>query len=144
MPFSVDRVIEELNRLLAEEVEASLRYLHLMSSLDQENEMVTKLLQETFEETVEHAQILGVKIRGLGGMPRMQIRLDCPPKAVTAQEAISDALTVEEAALEGYQELFDRLKEEGGDHTILSFLETQVELESEHVEELRRLLKENE
>lgn len=142
MPCKNDEVIEELNRLLAEEVEASLRYLHLMSSLDREDDRVLKVLNETFEETIEHAQILGQKIRLLGGMPHMNIRLSCPPRAVSPEDALADALVVEEAALEGYQDLTARLKDEGGESPeILGFLEQQVVVETEHVEELRQMLK---
>jgi bacterioferritin (cytochrome b1) len=137
-----NELIDELNRLLAEEVEASLRYLHLKGCLERGHARVLAILDETFRETIEHAEILGEKIRSLGGLPSLEIRLSCPPRKVTPADALHDALTVEEAALEAYQDLYDRVRENGKPAEILLFLKEQVEVETEHVEELRKILKE--
>lgn len=138
-PCTQSELVEELNRLLAEEVEASLRYLNLSVALEPQDEDMLELMQEAFEETVEHALILGKKIRAVGGTPRMDVHLHCSGSAVNHADALQEVLTFEEAALEGYQELLERVQAANGDPDMIEFLRKQVELETEHVEEFRRM-----
>ncbi len=137
-----EELVIELNRLLAEEVEASLRYLHLMMSMrpgQVAGQDVAPMLQQAFTETLEHAQALGEKIRRLGGLPRLDIRLQCPPGEVSPEDAVQDVLTFEEAALEGYQELLERMTRGDAHADLLQFVREQVELETEHVDMFKKL-----
>ncbi|MCG3180593.1 MAG: hypothetical protein BIFFINMI_02955 [Phycisphaerae bacterium] len=133
-------LVDELNRMLAEEVEASLRYMHLMMVIHPQEERIMTLLNEAYDETIEHAQMVGERIREVGGLPRLDIRLGLPGEPIPPREALAQVLTFEEAALEGYQELLDRVRKAGGDAEMIEFLSKQVELETEHVEMFRNLL----
>jgi len=140
-PCTTRELIEELNHLLAEEVEASLRYLHLTVVLEPQEESVLAQLKEAFDETVEHAQMVGARVRRLGGVPQMDVQIKFEPGPITTDEALQQVLTFEEAALEGYQELYDRVSADGGaDAELVEFLRTQVELETEHVEAFKQLV----
>ncbi len=139
-PCTQNELVEELNRLLAEEVEASLRYLNLSVALEPQDQEMLDLMQEAFEETVEHAQILGKKIRDVGGRPRMDVHLHCTGETVSHADALQEVLTFEEAALDGYRELLDRVTRADGDADMIAFLRKQVEIETEHVEEFRRMV----
>ena len=138
--ISQEELLQRLNGLLAEEMEASIRYLHLsMTVEDNYREKLSKMLQENFDETVEHAQMVGEMITQMGGTPSPVIRLDLPPERISASEAIQTALIFEQAALDAYRELLERV-EVNGDAALLEFARAQVELESQHVRELQVLL----
>lgn len=131
-------IIQELNHIFAEETEAAARYLHLASSVRGLDRMlVDKVLNEGLTETIRHAQIIAQKIRALGAVPQLEISVSCPPQPLTAREALRQALTFEEAALECYQDLLRKVE---GDVPLEEFARSQIAVESEHVAQLRELL----
>jgi bacterioferritin len=137
-PLSRTEVVQELNRLFAEEVEAALRYLHLSHAVRGINHLVIgPLLTKGFQETIQHAEVIAHKIRALGAVPSLSVDISLEPQSVDAREALELALTVEEAALEAYQDTLRRVE---GDVPIEEFIRSQIVVESEHVAELRQLL----
>lgn len=131
-------VLQELNRLFAEEIEASLRYLHLSHAVRGLDRLVVEpVLRRGYEETVEHAGLIARKIRSLGAVPALEINTELPPEPLDGRQALELALTFEEAALEGYQDFLRRVE---GDVALEEFARSQIALESEHVAELRQLL----
>jgi len=138
--LSTEEITHELNRIFAEEVEAALRYLHLASAVRGLDRLVVeRVLNDGFTETIQHAGVIARKIRALGHVPHLQINLSCPGEPLSAREALGTALTVEEAALEGYQELLSRVE---GDVPLEEFIRSQIATESEHVAQLKELLTE--
>lgn len=136
--LSREDVIQELNRLFAEEVEAALRYLHLLHAVrGTDHLLVGPVLKQGFRETVEHAEVIARKIRALGAVPQLSLEISLPPETMDAQEALQTALTFEEAALEAYQ---DTLRKVEGDIALEEFIRSQIATESEHVNELKQLL----
>lgn len=136
--LSNSELVNELNRVFAEEVEAALRYLHLLNAVrGMDRLLVQPVLQQAFKETIEHAQIIGQKIRTLGGVPRLSVTLDCPPEALSGRQALEIAVTFEEAALEAYQDMLTRVE---GDVGLEEFVRSQVAAEAQHVAELKELL----
>ena len=135
---TTEEVISDLNRLFAEEVEAAVRYLHLTHAVRGLSRlMVEKVLQDGFKETIQHADVIARKIRSLGHVPKLEISVSCPSEPLSGEAAIRQALTVEEAALEAYQ---DFLRKTEGDAALEEFVKEQIGVESEHVAELRELL----
>ncbi|MCC6359259.1 MAG: ferritin-like domain-containing protein [Phycisphaerales bacterium] len=131
-------IIQELNHIFAEETEAAARYLHLASSVrGLDRLLVDRVLRDGLEETIRHAQVIAQKIRSLGGVPRLEISVSCPAQPLSAREALRQALTFEEAALECYQDLLRKVE---GDIPLEEFARTQIAVESEHVAQLRELL----
>lgn len=138
--MTTPEVVNELNRVFAEEIEAATRYLHLSAAVrGMDRLLVEKVLKEGVEETIQHAEIIARKIRSLGHVPRLEIRVSCPAEPLTAREALRQALTFEEAALECYQDLLRKVE---GDIALEEFVRTQIAVESEHVAQLRELLAE--
>lgn len=134
-----DAYIRGLNELFAEELEAGIRYLHLAATVTGVDRLlVRKTLLENMNETFEHAQIVADKILQLGGVPRLDLKLNLPPEKTNAKEAIRTALAFENAALEAYRELLEKVGSE--DVVLEEFLRAQVALESQHVAELELLL----
>ena len=132
--------IQNLNELFAEEIEAAIRYLHLavtVKGLDRL--LVQKVLLQHMQETLEHAQTIANKIVQLGAVPSLQLRVSLPAQKTTAAEAIRTAVAFEQAALDAYRELLDKVE---GDVPLEEFVRAQVDLESQHVAELSLLLEE--
>lgn len=135
---ATEAIISDLNRIFAEEVEAALRYLHLANAVRGLDRLVVeKVLKEGFEETIHHAGVIARKIRSLGHVPRLEVNLSCDARPLSGEEAIRQALTVEEAALEAYH---DALRNAEGDVSMEEFIRSQIAVESEHVAELRELV----
>jgi len=140
--MSHEENIARLNGLLAEELEASLRYFHLaMTIRGMDRVLVKDILMENMKETIEHAQMVAEKILQLGEVPKIEIKLELAPEKTSAQEALRTAVTVEQAALDAYRELLEKVETEG-DVVLEEFARQQVALESEHVSELGLLLEE--
>lgn len=136
--LSQEDVIQELNHLFAEEVEAALRYLHLSNAVRGLDHLVVEpLLKKGFRETIEHAEIIARKIRALGAVPHLELNVSLSPESVDGKQAIELALTFEEAALEAYQ---DCLRKIDGDVPLEEFIRSQIMIESDHVAELKQLL----
>lgn len=131
-------MVQELNRLFAEEVEAAIRYLHLSHAVRGIHHLVVgPVLKKAFAETVEHAEVIAHKIRALGAVPSLSVNLELGPEKLDARQALELALTFEEAALEAYQ---DALRKIEGDIPLEEFIRSQIVVESEHVAELKQLL----
>lgn len=135
---SQSEIIADLNHLFAEEVEAAIRYLHLANAVRGLDRLsVEPVLKAGFQETIQHAGVIARKIRSLGHVPTLEVSVACPPDPLTGAEALRQALTVEEAALEAYHDVLRRVE---GDVSLEEFVRAQIGLESEHVAELRELL----
>lgn len=136
--LSRDEVVQELNRLFAEEVEAALRYLHLSNAVrGLEYLVVEPVLKKGYHETIEHAEVIARKIRALGAVPNLELNISLGPELLDGKQALELALTFEEAALEAYQ---DCLRRVDGDVPLEEFIRKQIVVESEHVAELKQLL----
>lgn len=135
-----ESLISELNRLYAEEVEAAIRYMHLSAAVrGLDRLLVERVLKEGLEETTQHAEIIAQKIRALGHVPKLEIQVCCPANPISGREALRQALTFEEAALEAYQDVLRRVD---GDVPLEEFIRSQIAIESEHVAQLKELLAE--
>jgi bacterioferritin (cytochrome b1) len=136
----VDRtdIVEELNRLMAEEIEAGLRYFQIRYRL----KGVDRLAAETFfnkamEETQEHAEQIAGKIRALGHIPKLSVNLTVGGGAIGLEEALAEILEIEQQALDAYKELLPSV---AGDPVLEDFIRKQIAVETEHVQEIATLL----
>lgn len=133
-----DEVLRTLNELYAEEVEAALRYLHLTVTLANDGETANRdELLEGVTETLEHAQVIAAKIRELGALPRLRVRVDLVGETHSSREAFLQAREFEGAARDAYRDLAEQA---AGDGALVAFAEAQVELETKHLERFEELL----
>jgi bacterioferritin (cytochrome b1) len=131
-------IVDELNRLMAEEAEAFLRYFQLRYRLRGADLLVAdNFIKQAMQETLEHAQEIAGKIRLLGHTPRLEIKLSLEGGPVRLQEALAEALEFEQQALDAYKEFLPRVE---GDPTLEDFIRKQITVESEHVQEISMFL----
>ena len=130
-----DEIVDDLNRLMAEEAEACLRYFQMRFRLRGQDALVAEpLFEEAITETLEHATAIAAQIRALGHIPALRISLALPGTPVRLETALAEALDVEQQALDAYTDFLPRV---AGDPGLEAFIRRQIEVETEHVEEMR-------
>jgi bacterioferritin len=133
-----NEIVEDLNRLMAEEVEAFLRYFQMRYRLrGVERLAAEKLFDEGTRETLEHAEAIAKQIRALGHVPQLKIGLELRGGPTNLQEALSEMLEVERQALDAYKEVLPHVT---GDTMLEDFIRKQISVETEHVQEIATLL----
>ena len=129
-----DDIIEELNRLMAEEAEACLRYFQIRFRLRGiDRQAAEPFFANGLRETLDHAEAIANQIRVLGHIPRLSINLSLSGGAMRLEDAFAEALEVEQQALDAYK---DFLAHVAGDPALEAFVRKQIELETEHVQEI--------
>lgn len=131
-------IVDELNRLMAEEVEAYLRYFQLRYRLRGTDLLIAdKFIKSAMDETQEHATEIATKIRILGHTPKLAIKLALAGGPLTLQEALAEALEFERQALDAYREFLPHV---AGDPILEDFIRKQISVETEHVQEIAMFL----
>lgn len=131
-------LIDDLNRLMAEELEAFLRYFQMRYRLKGSDRLVAeKFFDEAMKETLEHAEMVAKQIRASGQIPKVAINLTVGGGAINLQDALAETLAVEQQALEAYKEFLPRVT---GDPVLEDFIRKQIAVETEHVQEIKQLL----
>lgn len=131
-------IIDDLNRLMAEELEAGLRYFQMRYRLKGADRLAAKdFFDKAQAETFEHADSIAQRIRALGQTPRIRINLTVTGGPVGLPEALAEMLEVEQQALDAYKDLLPAVS---GDMVLEEFLRKQIAVETEHVQEIQALL----
>src|SRR3972149_5394214 len=111
-PRGADRrdVIDDLNRLMAEETEACLRYFQIHFRLrGKDYAAAEQFFEEAIKETMEHANAIAQQIRSLGEIPILRINLSLGGDPMRLEAALAEALDVEQQALDAYKDLLPRV-----------------------------------
>ena len=133
-----EEIIQELNRLMAEEVEAFLRYFQMRYRLKGVDRLAAgKFFDEAMNETLEHAESIAKMVRSLGRIPQLKVKLAIGGERFTLAEALQETLDVERQALEAYKEMLPRV---AGDPVLEDFIRKQITIETEHCQEISQLL----
>lgn len=131
-------LVEDLNRLMAEEAEACLRYFQMRFRLRGKGRLATeKFFEEALKETLEHADSIAKQIRSLGHIPALQIHLSLSGGPMRSEEALAEALEVEQQALDAYKEFLPRVT---GHPALEEFIRQQIAVETEHVQEILKVV----
>ena len=132
-------VVEDLNRLMAEEAEACLRYFQMRFRLRGPHARVAEqFFEEAVKETLEHADALARQIKALGHVPTLTIRLSLGGGVIRPAEALSEALDLEQQALDAYRDFLPRV---AGHAELEAFIRKQIDTETEHVEAIRTIVR---
>jgi bacterioferritin (cytochrome b1) len=137
-PIKHTEVVDELNRLMAEELEAFLRYFQLRYRLrGTERLAADKFFEVALQETLEHADAIARHIRTLGETPRVHVNVEAGGGPLPLKDALNEALVFEQQALEAYRDLLPRV---AGNPGLEDFIRKQIATETEHVQEITMLL----
>lgn len=124
---------------MAEEAEASLRYFHMRFRLRGiDREAADKFFEGALKETMEHADAIARQIRALGHVPRLRIDVSLHGGPMRFEEALAEALEVEQQALDAYTDVLQRV---AGDPALEDFLRKQIDVETDHVHEIMDALR---
>jgi len=127
-------IVDELNRLMAEEAEACLRYFQLRYRLRGiDRHAAEEFFENGVKETLEHAEAIANQIRALGHIPRLRIELSLGGGPIGFQDALAEALDVEQQALDAYKDFLPRVV---GHPVLEDFIRRQIAIETEHVQEI--------
>lgn len=128
-------IVDDLNRLMAEEAEACLRYFQMRFRLrEKDYRAAEQFFEDAIKETMEHATSIAQQIRALGHIPTLRINLSLGDGPMRLETALAEALDVEQQALDAYKDILPRV---AGDPLLEEFIRRQVEVETEHVQEIR-------
>ncbi len=128
-------IVDDLNRLMAEEAEACLRYFQMRFRLRGKDYLAAaQFFEDAIKETLEHADSIAQQIRALGHIPTLRINLSLGDGAMRLETALAEALDVEQQALDAYKDFLPRV---AGDPVLEAFIRRQVDVETEHVQEIR-------
>jgi len=127
-------IVDELNRLMAEEAEACLRYFQLRYRLRGiDRQAAEGFFENGVKETLEHAEAIANQIRALGHIPRLRIELSLGGGPIRFQDALAEALDVEQQALDAYKDFLPRVL---GHPALEDFIRRQIDIETEHVQQI--------
>ena len=127
-------IVDELNRLMAEEAEACLRYFQLRYRLRGiDRQAAEEFFENGVKETMEHAEAIANQIRSLGHIPRLRIELSLGGGPIRFQDALAEALDVEQQALDAYKDFLPRIV---GHPVLEDFIRRQIDVETEHVQQI--------
>ncbi len=131
-------IVEDLNRLMAEETEACLRYFQMRFRLrGKDYADAEQFFDDAIRETLEHASAIAQQIRALGRTPRLRVNLLLGGGPMRLETAMAEALEVEQQALDAYRDLLPRV---AGDPVLEEFIRSQVDVEAEHVQSIREFV----
>src|SRR3972149_5412095 len=139
-PVSANRrdIVDDLNRLMAEEAEACLRYFQMRFRLrGKDYSAAESFFAEAIKETLEHADAIAQQIRAMGHIPTLRINLSLGEGPLRLEAALAEALDVEQQALDAYKDFLPRVT---GVPALQEFIRRQVEVETEHVQGIREFM----
>lgn len=135
------KILDCLNEIYQEEMAGINRYLHYSFMIMGHNRIpIQKWFRDQASESMNHAIVIGEKITALGGHPTHRVGVVPETSTHLLDKILEESLTFETKALELYRELV-RL---AGDDIALEELARQlVREETEHIEEVQKMLRKN-
>lgn len=133
----------EIMRLLHEiyksEMDGINRYLHYSFMIMGHNRIpIQKWFREQATESMDHAILIGEKITSYGGHPPMVAGSVAESNHHSVDTILRESLQHEEAALELYKDL---ARNAGDDIALEELARSFVRSETEHVDEVRKMLR---
>jgi bacterioferritin len=138
-PTARREVIECLHQIFQSETAGIIRYLHYSFMIMGHNRIpIQKWFREQAAENMDHAVVIGEKITSLGGHPPIVSAGMEESNIHTIDQILSESLKQEEQGLALYRTLVSL----AGDDIALEELARQfVRTETEHIDEVRKMLR---
>ena len=134
-----EKVLEILGKIFQEEMAGIIRYLHYSFMIMGHNRIpIQKWFRDQANESMIHAVIIGEKITSLGGHPPVITSKIEETNQHNVQKLLEESLVHERVSLSLYHEL---VKESGGDIALEELARQLLREETEHIEEVQKMLK---
>lgn len=135
-------IVEKLNQILEMEVSGVVRYLHYALMVTGPNRIpIVKWFHDQAMEGYQHASTIGEKITALGGHPSLKASPVPETKTHRAIEILKESLQFEQAAIDLYMALLPLC---GTNIALEELVREMIKLETEHIEEVVKMLNVNE
>ncbi|MBI2605545.1 MAG: bacterioferritin [Deltaproteobacteria bacterium] len=132
-------VMECLNKIFLAEISGIIRYLHYSFMIMGHNRIpIQKWLRDRATESMDHATTIGEKITSLGGHPPVIAAKVEETNVHTVDQILKESLKFEEEALNFYKDL---VKLAGDDVALEELARAFVRAETEHLDEVRKMLR---
>lgn len=131
-------VVDLLNEIIEMEISGVVRYLHYALMVKGPNRIpIVKWFHDQANEGYQHASIIGEKVTSLGGHPTLRVSAVPETKTHKVLDILKESLEFEEAALEKYKAV---LKHCHDDVALEELIRSMVRMETEHIEEVVKML----
>lgn len=141
MPKENKKVIALMNELIEMEISGVMRYLHYALMIKGPNRIpIVKWFHDQAMEGYQHASTIGEKITSLGGHPSLKVTPVPETKTHKVMDILKESLEFEEKALEKYREVLSHVDD---DIALEELLREMIRLETEHCDEVRKMLDTN-
>jgi bacterioferritin len=133
------RLMACLNRIFQAEMAGIHRYLQFSFTIMGHSRIpIQKWFREQAAESMNHAVEIGEKITALGGYPKLEPSTVDEPAQHSIDDVLERSLRHEVAALELYKEL---VRLAGDDIALEEMARSFVRTETEHIEQVRKMLR---
>ena len=134
-------IVDLLNEILEMEASGVIRYLHYALMIKGPNRIpIVKWFHEQANEGYQHASTIGEKITALGGHPSLKVTPVPETKTHKVLDILKESLDFERSALEKYKEV---LKYVDNDVALEELIRSMIRMETEHIEEVLKMLDTN-
>ncbi|MDL1871495.1 bacterioferritin [Deltaproteobacteria bacterium PRO3] len=135
------KIMDCLNRIFQKEMSGIHRYLHYSFMIMGHNRIpIQKWFRDKANEGMIHAVQIGEKITALGGHPSLESAPVPETKSHNIDDILKESLAFEQNALEDYIQL---VKLSGEDIALEEMARDFVRQETEHLEEVEKMLRKN-
>ncbi|MFV8258517.1 ferritin-like domain-containing protein [Bdellovibrio bacteriovorus] len=132
------KVVDLLNEIIEMEISGVVRYLHYALMVKGPNRIpIVKWFHEQANEGYQHASLMGEKVTALGGHPTLRVSPVPETKTHKVLDILKESLEFEQAALAKYKGV---LKHCGDDVALEELIRSMVRMETEHIEEVVKML----
>ncbi|AFY01199.1 ferritin-like domain-containing protein [Bdellovibrio bacteriovorus] len=132
------KVVDLLNEIIEMEISGVVRYLHYALMVKGPNRIpIVKWFHEQANEGYQHASLMGEKVTALGGHPTLRVSAVPETKTHKVLDILKESLEFEQAALAKYKGV---LKHCGDDVALEELIRSMVRMETEHIEEVVKML----
>ncbi len=138
MPNNKD-LLPLLDKILEAELSGVVRYLHYSFMIFGPNRIpITKWFRDNATEGFVHATLIGEKITAFGGHPSVKVKPVPETDNHNVAEILKEALTFEKETLALY---FGLLEKCGTDVALEEMVRTQICEETDHIEEIEKMIR---
>lgn len=134
-----NKALDILNLIFQNEMAGIIRYLHYSFVIMGHNRIpIQKWFRDQATESMAHAIAVGEKITSLGGHPPVVSTHVEESDVHSIDQILNETLAFEEATLEHYKKL---VKAAGSDIALEEFARGLVAEETDHIDEVKKMLK---